>query len=57
MTRIITDISVPLDGFVTEALSSPDNGPSPDGKALQQRRTISASPTTHLAYDVLGAVR
>jgi hypothetical protein len=41
MTRIIADISVSLDGFVT--------GPGP---SLVQRGVISTSTAAHLTYDV-----
>ena len=34
MTRIIADISVSLDGFVTGPDPSPDNGLGPGGEAL-----------------------
>jgi hypothetical protein len=40
MTRIIADISVSLDGFVTGPEPSPDNGLGTGGEA------------THLTYDV-----
>jgi hypothetical protein len=37
MTRIIADISVSLDGFVTGPDPSPDNGLGPGGEALNTR--------------------
>ena len=54
MTRIIADISVSLDGFVTGPDPSPDNGLGTGGGALARGRlpTISASTATHLTYDV-----
>jgi len=47
MTRIIADISVSLDGFVTEPGPSPDNGLGTGGEALHTWTTA-----THLSYDV-----
>ncbi|GAA3478177.1 hypothetical protein GCM10018966_027070 [Streptomyces yanii] len=35
MTRIIADISVSIDGFVTGPDPSPDNGPGTGGEALR----------------------
>ncbi len=52
MSRIIADISVSLDGFVTGPDLSPDNGLGTGGEALQLRSVISASTATRLTYDV-----
>jgi hypothetical protein len=54
MTRIIADISVFLDGFVTRPDSSPDNGLGTGGapRTLVQRSVISTSTATHLTCDV-----
>ena len=56
MTRIIADISVSLDGFVTGPDPSPDNGLGTGGGALYTWAAfsddISTSTATHLTYDV-----
>jgi hypothetical protein len=54
MTRIIADISVSLDGFVTGPDPSSDNGLGTSGapRTLVQRSVISRSTATHLTYDV-----
>ena len=68
MTRIIADVSVSLDGFVTGPDRSPDNDLGTGGEALHtwafsddpddrhprssQRSVISTSTATHLTYEV-----
>jgi hypothetical protein len=54
MTRIITDISVSLDGFVTGPDPRPDNGlgTGEAPRTLVQRSVISTSTATHLTCDV-----
>jgi hypothetical protein len=49
MTRIIADIPVSLDGFITGPGPSPDNGAP---RALVQRSVIPASTATHLTYGI-----
>ncbi|GGX15374.1 hypothetical protein GCM10010383_51680 [Streptomyces lomondensis] len=56
MTRIIADISASLDGFVTGPGVLGAGTPLFTGGAprtLVQRSVTSASPATHLTYDVL----
>ncbi len=48
MTRIIADISVSLDGFVTGTPVFTGGAP----RTLVQRSVISTSTATHLTYDV-----
>ncbi|NJP31922.1 dihydrofolate reductase family protein [Micromonospora thermarum] len=60
MTRIIADISVSLDGFVTGPDPSPDNGLGTGGDRLGARRSaldagLVDALTLHLAPVVLGA--
>jgi hypothetical protein len=52
MTRIIADISVSLDGFVTGLGAGTPlfSGGAP--RTLMQRSVISTSTATHLTYDV-----
>ncbi|MGK5741073.1 hypothetical protein [Micromonospora sp. URMC 103] len=55
MTRIIADISVSLDGFVTGPDNSRTTLGEPAGGAprtMARRSVISASTATHLTYDV-----
>lgn len=52
MSRIIADISVSFDGFVTGPDPSPDDGLGTGGEALQLRSVISTSIASHLTYDV-----
>jgi riboflavin biosynthesis pyrimidine reductase len=62
MTRIIADISVSLDGFVTEPDPSPDNGLGTGGEALHvwafsddpdDRRVLAASSDSGKDLDVI----
>ena len=58
MTRIIADISVSLDGFVTGPDPSPDNGLGTGGEALHTwafSDGLVNALTLHLAPIVLGA--
>ncbi len=54
MTRIIADISVSLDGFITAPDPSPDTGLGTGGapRTLVQRSAIPAATAAHLTYDV-----
>ncbi|MFE7011482.1 hypothetical protein ACFVAQ_13350 [Streptomyces sp. NPDC057651] len=52
MSRIIADISVPLDEVLTGPDPSPGDALGTGGEAPQLRSVISASIASHLTYDV-----